>query len=68
MDENKKMAAAKLGVLQYLEDEEEMAGLAPPDESGLSLSHQNLWGLSGRQAQMQMRTMMGMKAFHRKND
>lgn len=63
MDGNKKMTAAISAVMQYLRAEEEMAGLA----SAVSpLPQRNAWGLSGRKAQMEMRAMMGMKAFHGK--
>ena len=65
MDENRKMTAAISGVLQYLETEEEMAGLPSLDDAVSPPPRQNVWGLGGRQAQMQMRTMMSMKTFHR---
>ena len=65
MEANKKMAAAISGVLQYLKTEEELAGRPYQEETFSPPPPQNVWGLSGRQAQMQMRTLMGMKAFHR---
>ncbi|MEE8398549.1 MAG: hypothetical protein V3S89_06060 [Desulfobacterales bacterium] len=62
MDETKKVTAAISAVMQYLRTEEEMAGR---DGADFPLPRHNAWGMSGRQAQMEMRAMMGMKAFHR---
>ncbi len=59
--DKKKVAAAVGGVMQYLKTEEEARAAAiqaPPPPPKL-----NLWGLSGRQASMQMRTLMQMRAF-----
>ncbi len=62
--DKKKVAAAVGGVMQYLKTEEEalaaaqMAAQAPQPAPAL-----NLWGLSGRQASMQMRSLMQMRAF-----
>ncbi|MDM8522372.1 hypothetical protein QUF80_03280 [Desulfococcaceae bacterium HSG8] len=70
MDKSKaKMTAAVAAVMSYIQTEEEAvcmascmqaapAALAPP------AAPLKLWGISGRQAQMQMRNMMQMKAFH----
>lgn len=64
----KKLAAAVSAVMAYIKTEEEMAfmqsaGQIQPEEpkapAGL-----NLWGLSGRQSMMNVRTMMQMKSFH----
>lgn len=65
MDERKKVTAAISGVMQYLKAEEEALGLSLRDEAASSTPRQNAWGMSGRQDQMQLRTMMSMKAFHR---
>ncbi len=65
MNEKKKITAALSAVVHYIRTEEETAarsfleGQAPAVPTG-----QNLWGLNGRQTQMQMRTMVSMKAFH----
>ena len=62
----KKKAAAMAAVMNYIKSEEEMVlaqaaagrgGAQPP----VSI---NLWGLSGRQAMMQMRNQMQMRGFH----
>jgi hypothetical protein len=70
MDENKK-AAALAAVMAYIKEEEEIAcALAMQPQSGIQgpqVSPQlsiNIWGLSGRQTQMQMRNMMQLKTFH----
>jgi len=61
MDDRKKIAAAISAVLTYISTEEE----SPMDEPAPSVQpQQNLWGLSGRQAQMHLRTLISMKAFH----
>jgi hypothetical protein len=62
----KKKAAALAAVMHYIKSEEEMVlaqaaagrgGVQPP----VSIK---LWGLSGRQAMMQMRNQMQMRGFH----
>jgi hypothetical protein len=67
---DKKMAAALAAVTYYIESEEEMvvaqaaagrAGAQPASRPPVSI---NLWGLSGRQAMMQMRNQMQMRGFH----
>jgi hypothetical protein len=72
MDQKKKMAAAIAAVTAYIQSEEEALCLqaAAPAEGALPgpsapTGPPNLWGLSGRQALMQMGTMMQLKAFHR---
>jgi hypothetical protein len=68
MANKKKAAAAAAAVINYITAEEEamrieamtagaMAAPAP------SAGPVKLWGVSGRQAQMQMRNMMQMRAF-----
>jgi hypothetical protein len=66
----KKMAAAIAAVMNYIESEEEMVlaqaaagrgGVQPAASAPVSI---NLWGLSGRQAMMQMRNQMQMRGFH----
>jgi len=72
MENKKKAAAAISAVMQYLRTEEELICMqamqapaaaeapapAPPPAA------MNLWGVSGRQSQMQMRNLMQLKAFH----
>lgn len=72
MSEKKKITAAAAAVMRYLEEEAAAAIQAAPPEMiaapaggtapGAPVS---FWGVSGRQAQMQLRTMMQLKAFHR---
>ena len=66
MDENKKkIAAAISAVTRYIQQEEEIIYMQPfPAAAHAPLVKPRLWGLSGRQAQMQMRNLMQMKAFH----
>jgi hypothetical protein len=66
----KKMAAAMAAVMTYIKSEEEMVlaqaaagggGVQPAARPSVAI---NLWGLSGRQAMMQMRNQMQMRGFH----
>ena len=72
MTEDKKMAAAIAAVMNYIQEEEALAmqaaaagmpqapaAIAPPAEVVKP------WGLSGRQAMMQMRNLMQMRTFQR---
>jgi hypothetical protein len=65
-DTQKKIAAAIAAVMQHLQDEEqavlqsETMGAAPAAPSALKL-----WALNGRQAQMQLRNLMQLRAFGR---
>ena len=70
MEIDKKMAAAMAAVMNYIKSEEEMVlaqaaagrgGVQPTAQPPVSI---NLWGLSGRQAMMQMRNQMQMRGFH----
>jgi len=67
MQKNKKMAAAMAAVTYYVKSQEEAAAMAamPAEEKPAPVSAVNLWGVSGRQNQMQMGSLMQMKAFHR---
>ena len=72
MKTSKKQAAAIGAVLTYLKSEEEahdvraMAVAAPERPAALrAVAPPRVWGLSGRQTQMQVRNMMQMKAFQR---
>jgi hypothetical protein len=70
MEKNKKQAAAIAAVMAYLRQEEEAAAMqamaAPAAAPGVSAPAVPFkpWGVTGRQAQMQMRSLMEMKAFH----
>jgi len=66
----KKMVAAISAVMTYIKSEEEMAAMQSadqikPEEPEAFSESLNLWGTSGRQAIMNMRSMVQMKAFHR---
>ena len=68
MDTEKKQAAAIAAVTLYLKAEQEAAATQAAAAAQLpSVSHAvpplKLWGLGGRQTQMQMRSMMQMKTF-----
>ncbi|RJQ55669.1 MAG: hypothetical protein C4530_15695 [Desulfobacteraceae bacterium] len=60
--DDKKRAAAVAAVTAYLRKEEE--GRIQPFDTAPEAAFSNLWGISGRQAQMQLRSMMQLKAFH----
>ncbi len=69
MNSEKKKAAAISAVMNYIREEEEIAGMqslsAPPGRAvGTEQGPIKIWGINGRQAQMQMRNLMQMKAFH----
>jgi len=63
MEDKKKRVAAVSAVMEYIQKEEnqESRQVLPPAEFS---NANNLWGIGGRQAQMQLRTMMLLKAFH----
>jgi len=63
---NKKLVAATSAVLRYIQQEEEAIYTQPfPAADVNTISGKfRLWGLSGRQSQMQMRNLMQIKAFH----
>ncbi len=65
MEEKKKVAAAIAAVFQYISDEEK-ALISQEDfqSSQASMHPVSFWGTGGRQAMMQMRNLMQMKAFH----
>ncbi|MDO9565501.1 MAG: hypothetical protein Q7J15_01975 [Candidatus Desulfaltia sp.] len=70
MGDKKKMVAATAAVMSYIKTEEEFVGMQPAivADSADFISRRvslNLWGISGRQAQMQMRGLMQMKAFYK---
>jgi len=70
MENKKKAAAAIAGVMNYIMTEEEaicLQSMAAPAVSPapalLAAGPVKLWGMSGRQAQMQMRNLMQMRTF-----
>lgn len=75
MEKNKKMLAAVSAVLNYLKEEQEMKFICmqkfaqpevpTPVHAPVASVVAGQWALSGRYDQMQTRTMMQMKAFHR---
>ncbi|MBR9981286.1 MAG: hypothetical protein KFF50_09695 [Desulfatitalea sp.] len=66
----KQMAAALAAVAAYMQMEEESfhqqvaAAMAPP-KAPAPCEPPNLWGQSGRQSMMQLRSLMQFKAFDR---
>lgn len=72
MSEKKKITAAVSAVMNYIQEEAAAVAMqaasqdynetAPPVAP---VPPTSFWGVSGRQAQMQMRNMMQLKAFHR---
>jgi len=72
MKNKKKISAAISAVMNYIKTEEEaiyIQSLAVPEVDPVQAAHAaamgpvKLWGMSGRQAQMQMRNMMQMRTF-----
>ena len=70
MENRKKIAAATTAVMNYIQTEEEAiciqsmaAPAAEPVSEVYAAAPVKLWGMSGRQAQMQMRNMIQMKTF-----
>jgi hypothetical protein len=68
MEIDKKMAAALTAVVQYIRSEEEMVVLQsramPAEAPAGPPAPVKLWGVSGRQAMMQMRNLMQLRSFH----
>ena len=63
MTNSKKKAAAISAVMAYLREEEENRLLRQP-QPYVASRMENLWGLNGRQAQMQLRNLMQLRTFH----
>jgi uncharacterized protein (UPF0210 family) len=71
MENKKKAVAAAAAVIEYIAAEEAAAGMASMAPSGVGMPAPGaaapgpvkLWGMSGRQAQMQMRSLMQMRTF-----
>ena len=70
---DKKVTAAIAAVMSYIQDEEAirmqaaMCGVpqAPAASAAIAVNIIKPWGMSGRQAQMQMRNLMQMRTFQR---
>ena len=73
MTKDKKVTAAIAAVMSYIQDEDAMSmqaamyGMpqAPAASAAIAANIIKPWGLSGRQAQMQMRNLMQMRTFQR---
>lgn len=63
MEDKKKKTAAISAVMSYIETEDEKSARQPSAVAPGGPAR--MWGISGRQAQMQIRHLMNMKAFHR---
>ena len=74
MEEKKKLAAAVAAVFTYIKTQEEAASMAQAQGPGIAepavvapqvidFPKPNLWGQSGRQNQMQLRSMMQLRMF-----
>ena len=70
MENNKKAAAAIAAVMNYITTEEEAICIqstvtteVTPSPAPYAAAPMKLWGISGRQAQMQMRNLMQMRTF-----
>jgi hypothetical protein len=63
MNDTKKRAAAISAVMAYIRKEEEDRQTQLPSPIEVSRI-ENLWGVSGRQAQMQLRNLMQLRTFH----
>jgi len=75
MGDLKKATAATAAVLQYIKSEEEAIAMQFASYAGQPqmpaifqpyAPQMKPWGLSGRQAQMQMRNLMQLRTFHRR--
>ena len=70
MSDKKKKMAAIAAVAYYIKSEQEAMALSQCQGAPVTETEEpvpmvlNLWGISGRQQQMQMRSMMQLKALH----
>ncbi len=71
MENRKKISAAISAVMNYIQTEEEAiciqsmaAPAAEPVSEVYAAAPVKLWGMSGRQAQMQMRNLIQMRTFN----
>lgn len=73
MTDDKKVTAAIAAVMSYIQDEEALSAQAamygmpqaPAVTAATAAQMIKPWGMSGRQAQMQMRHLMQMRTFQR---
>ena len=70
MENKKKISAAIAAVMHYIQEEEAtlmqqaaMGGMPQAPTAPLPPAAVNLWGMNGRQTQMQMRNLMQMRTF-----
>jgi hypothetical protein len=64
MAKSKHITAAIAAVMAYLQYEQEAGAMGLVEEpAAVPAAPVRLWGISGRQAQMQNRTLMQMRAF-----
>jgi hypothetical protein len=66
--EKKKLMAAVSAVMNYIKSEEEMlcmqaVSAAPAAQAAVPPAALKVWGISGRQAMMEMRSLMQMRTF-----
>ena len=71
MQTDKKITAAIAAVTHYIQAEEEAlrlqaAMLAVPQAASAPSAGLNPWGFSGRQTQMQLRSLMQLRTFQRR--
>jgi hypothetical protein len=70
MENRKKISAAISAVMNYIQTEESIciqsmaAPAAEPVSEVYAAAPVKLWGMSGRQAQMQMRNLIQMRTFN----
>ena len=64
MDDDKKIAAAIAAVNRYMDMEVSEHGRSVLKDGGFT-SRMNIWGVNGRQDQMQMRTLMQLRTFNK---
>jgi hypothetical protein len=71
MENRKKIIAAISAVMGYIQEEEAAISMQPvaveagPAAVSSALEPPSLWGVSGRQSQMQLRNLMQLRAFTR---
>lgn len=70
MKDQKKVTAAMAAVMYYIQEEEAslmqqaaMGGMPQMPMAPLPQEAVNLWGINGRQTQMQMRNLMQLRTF-----
>jgi hypothetical protein len=68
MEANKRVTAAIAAVMSYIQAEEAAMAEKPqiPDATSAWMGAFKPWGISGRQAQMQLRHLMQLRTFQRR--